>query len=379
MDHDEFVATCRELRGVFAAGASEGERLRQMAPEVVDAVHDAGIIPAIGAPSLGGHGLSLRTVCEGTRELAKGCPASAWTTSFMMVHVWMLGRFPIEAHTTLFRAGVPTAAAPLAPTGSLEQVDGGYRVTGRWEWATAVNHADWCIVHGFDTSVDFGTRFAVLPLTDVKVEDTWHTSGMRATGSNVVVVDDVFAPEALTCAGDDLREAGHTLPDDPLAHLPLAPVLALVASAPAVGAAEAGVELYEQRLRERVLTYSLGDRAADQPLAQARLAAVSSDLTTMLAAWRSAIDALAPSDPPDDELRVRTRLAAAAAVRSSRLILGAIGEGAGASVYASDHPLQRLQRDVETLKGHVVFDWDRTTELAGKVMLGRSLGPTDLA
>jgi hypothetical protein len=48
-------------------------------------------------------------------------------------------------------------------------------------------------------------------------------------------------------------------------------------------------------------------------------------------------------------------------------------------VYATSHPIQRLQRDVETLKGHVVFDWDRTTELAGRVMLGHPLRPTDLA
>ena len=53
--------------------------------------------------------------------------------------------------------------------------------------------------------------------------------------------------------------------------------------------------------------------------------------------------------------------------------------GAGASVYFESHPLQRLQRDVETLKGHVVFDWDRAAELAGRVLLGQPLQPTDMA
>ena len=147
----------------------------------------------------------------------------------------------------------------------------------------------------------------------------------------------------------------------------------------AVGAAEAALELHRERLAERVLAYSLGDKAADQPVAQARLAAVTSDLTTALAGWRAATNDLLTSSGPDDLLRVRTRLAAAAAVRASRLIVGTIGEGAGASVYATSHPLQRLQRDVETLKGHVIFDWDRTTELAGRVMLGHPLGPIDMA
>jgi hypothetical protein len=102
----------------------------------------------------------------------------------------------------------------------------------------------------------------------------------------------------------------------------------------------------------------------------------------MRAGWFAAIDELervAATTAPDELLRVRTRLAAAAAVRASRSIIGDVGEGAGASVYATSHPIQRLQRDVETLKGHVVFDWDRTTELAGRVMLGHPLRPTDLA
>lgn len=53
-------------------------------------------------------------------------------------------------------------------------------------------------------------------------------------------------------------------------------------------------------------------------------------------------------------------------------------DGAGASVYFASHPLQRLQRDVETLKGHVIFDWDRTAELAGRYQLGLGLRPTDM-
>ena len=78
---------------------------------------------------------------------------------------------------------------------------------------------------------------------------------------------------------------------------------------------------------------------------------------------------------PGDDLRVATRLAAAATVRSSRQVISTVCEGAGASVYMSDSPLQRLQRDVEVLKGHVMFDWDRTAELAGRFALGHGLRP----
>lgn len=378
----DFVQRCRDLAPVLRAGADEAEVLRRLPPSVSAAMHDADILRGLTPTSLGGHGIGLRSFCEGTRELATGCPASAWTVSFLVLHAWLLSRFPAACHDDLFDAGlVPTAAAPLAPTGRLEVVADGYRVHGRWEWATAINESDWCIVHGFDEGVELGTRFAVLPVADVTVEDTWHTSGMRATGSHTVVVDDVLVPAERTCSGDVLRTAVH--PDgDRLGGLPLIPVLALAASASAVGAADAAVEAFRERLAGRVLAYSLGDRAADQPVMLARLAAVTDQRDVALAGWRHAIDRLeaaAAGDAVDDLLRARTRLAAASAVRTARLVIGDVGEGAGASVYRSDHPIQRLQRDVETLKGHAVFDWDRTTELAGRVMMGQPLGPTDMA
>ena len=383
MDSDRYLDACRKLAPVLAEHAATAERDRRVADEVLAAVVEADVLRVIVPTSLGGHGLTVTDLCEGTRELGKGCPASAWTISFLQLHAWMLSRFPAAAHAELFGGGaVPTAAAPLAPTGTLAVVDGGFEITGRWDWATAINHADWCLLHGFDESVEFGTRFAVVRTSDLVVEDTWHTSGMRATGSNTVVADKVFVPAERTVPGDDLRGIVDGVEGDGLSGLPLLSVLALVASAPAVGAAEAAVGHFHDRVAERVLAYTLGDKAADQPMAQARLASVTSDLETTLAAWRAVLDELARTaadGPPDERLRVRVRLAAAAAVRASRGIIGDIGEGAGASVYATAHPIQRLQRDVETLKGHVVFDWDRTTELAGKVLLGRPLGPTDMA
>lgn len=78
------------------------------------------------------------------------------------------------------------------------------------------------------------------------------------------------------------------------------------------------------------------------------------------------------------ERRMALRLAAAATVRSARSIVGTIAEGAGASVYFAQSPFQRFQRDLEVLKGHVIFDWDRTAQLAGRVALGLPLQPTDM-
>jgi alkylation response protein AidB-like acyl-CoA dehydrogenase len=171
-----------------------------------------------------------------------------------------------------------------------------------------------------------------------------------------------------------------------MASMPVMAVLALVASAPALGAAQSAVDLYGDRVRERVLAYTLGDKAVDQPAAQMRLgdalaqvraaAAVHDGAVTML------LDAVHAEGLPDRagptvDLRMAVRLAAADTVRRSNEVISYVCAGAGASVYQRTHPLQRLQRDVEVLKGHVIFDWDRTTELAGRIELGLPMRPAD--
>ncbi len=382
MDHDEFVRRCAALAPALSARAEEAESLRRLPDDTIRDVRDAQLFETIVPASLGGHGLGLDTLAQGTREMAHGCPASAWTLSFLMLHGWLLSRFPPEARSELFADGpVALAPAPLAPTGSVKVVDGGFRVSGSWEWATGVTHSDWVMVHAVQTAPTFATWFLVLPRADVQVDDVWFTSGMRATGSNTIRIDDVFVPSHRAIPAESMLLAAAPIEGDGLARHPVASVLALVAAAPALGAAEAAVELYRQRLGERVLAYTLGDRAAEQPAAQIRLATAMSDLTATRVRWDAAIaDLVAACDDgaPSEQLRVDTRLAAAATVRGSRAVISTVCEGAGASVYFSESPLQRLQRDVEVLKGHVIFDWDRTAELAGRFALGFELRPTDL-
>lgn len=379
---DEFVARCAALAPSLTERSDEAEQLRRVPDATIAAVAADDLFRVVVPTSLGGHGLGLAALAHGTRELAHGDPASAWTLSFLMLHGWLLAKFPEAGRAELFADGpAPMAPAPLAPTGSAAPADGGLVISGRWEWATGIGHADWVMVHAVQTDPSFETWFAVLPRDEVEVDDVWFTSGMRATGSNTVRVDGRFVPDRRLLRARSLLDSAGSVEGDGMAGLPVASVLGLSASAPALGAAEAAVDLYRERLATRVLAYSLGDRAARQPAAQVRLATVISDLATARHHWEAtiaAVESAGASGVVTPELRVGARLAAAATVRSARRIITDVCDGAGASVYRSTHPLQRLQRDVETLKGHVIFDWDRTAELAGRHALGFGLGPTDM-
>ena len=382
LDHAAFVDRCEALAVELAARAAEGEELRRLPDATLDDARRQELLTAVVPAALGGHGLGLDALAQGTRILAHGCPASAWTLCFLMLHGWLLARFPEDGRAELFAGGPEALApAPLAPTGTANAVDGGYRVTGTWEWATGVSHGDWVLVHAIEVGPELRTVFVAVPRAEVEVDDVWFTSGMRATGSNTVRIDDVFVPARRAVPATSLLLDAEPLPGDGMARHPVASVLALVAAAPALGAAEAAVDLFRQRLTERVLAYSLGDRQRSQPAAQVRLATAMSDLTAARVRWDTAIRELVAdcaAGGADEERRVASRLAAAATVRASRSVISTVCEGAGASVYLSTSPLQRLQRDVEVLKGHVIFDWDRTAELAGRFALGYELRPTDL-
>lgn len=378
LDAETALERAGSLVGLIAAEAGEAEAERRVTDAVMEAVAEADLFRLVVPTGLGGHGLDARTLVRVTRLFGRACPSTAWTLSFLMLHAWLVTKLPEAGREAVFAEG-PTPFVPmaLAPTGTAVPAEGGFVVRGRWEWATASAHADWFMVHAVVEGGGFETRFVVLRRDEVRIDDVWHTSGMRATSSNAVVLDDVFVPVDRTLPGNELdRVTG--LEGDGMARLPMRAILALVASAPALGAAEAVVELYRERLAERVLAFTVGDRAVEQPAAQMRLGEVLDEVRTAAVRWDGLLDALEAVEVADLAQRADVRVAAAATVRRARRVIAMACEGAGASTYFVSNRMQRLQRDVEVIGGHVIFDWDRASEIGGRTALGLAPRPSDL-
>ncbi|MCC6435800.1 MAG: hypothetical protein IT196_12270 [Acidimicrobiales bacterium] len=275
--------------------------------------------------------------------------------------------------------------AQLQPAGRLTPVEGGHRVSGRWAWCSASRQSDWAILAGMDTGRSAtgersGATVFMVPIAELTMDDDWFTSGMRATASLTLVADDVFVPAHRTVpfatfAGE--HNPGALLHPEPVVGYPLGPSLALFAASIAVGAAERTVALFREQLAGRVLYATAGDRAADRPRSQARLAdaAVAAHTATLL--WQDGLDHLCRAGdarrPLSVEERSWLRLLAGKAVLAARDAIATVGDGAGASIYYDGSPIQRFQRDVDVLKGHVVFDTDRSTVSYGQAALGLPL------
>ncbi|OBG81189.1 acyl-CoA dehydrogenase [Mycobacterium sp. E3305] len=372
---DDFVARLAER-------AEEAERLRRLPAATVDEFRQTELFRLLLPARFGGLQASFPELLQPIRRMAHGCASSAWTLGFYALHNWMLSLFDMRAQEEVFAAGPVLAPAPLAPTGRGTPADGGVRLTGRWSWATGAMDADWMMVGALVERPDrIDPALVLLPAAQVEVVDTWHTAGMRGTGSHDVVVTDALVPEHRLVAVADIY--GGTAPgarahDASTYRWPMVPALALVASMPVLGAAERVTELFAERLGERVLAYS-GVAQKDQPAAQIRLASAR----VRLRALRALVDETAggidrmvsAGERVSRSVRAEARLAAAHTVHESRAIIADLVEASGASAQFLSNPLQRFKRDVDIAAGHVVFDYDVSRELAGALAIGAKISP----
>lgn len=371
--------------GRLAERAQAAEAERTMPPQTLEDADAAGFFGLLAPTGVGGQGAQFGMFLDVVRRLSRGCASSGWTLSFLALHAWMLCKFGPEAQAAFFSGGaMPLAPAPLAPTGKAQPVDGGFVVTGRWEWATGINHADWVLVNGLNTET-MEPVFCAMPVAQAEIDDVWYVSGMAATGSQAVIVRDVFVPTHMTlparlmAAGASPGEALH--PGSTL-RAPLRAGLALVAATPALGAAEAAVEWYAQRMKTKLQAFSGGAKQGEIQTTHLRLGEAIADVRAARLIWDDACRVLDREGPNGAEtpldVQVGLRLAAAQIVRLGNSAVNTLAAAAGASASLTSAPLQRQLRDLQVMRGHVMFDWDRTAVLAGKVELGFPTTPADL-
>ncbi len=363
--------------GRLADRAAEAEGLRRLPEATVADLASSGLTELLVPKRFGGQEADFPAIFDPVRRMAHGCTSSAWTIGFYTLHNWMLALFGEQAQEEAFGARPFLAPAPLAPTGRGVAVEGGIRLTGRWSWATGVMAGNWLIVGALcGPDDDIYPALALLPAADFTVDDVWHTDGMRATGSNDVVVTDAFVPEHRLVSVLDIyggTAPGAALHDSHTYRWPMVPALALLASMPALGSAERVTELYAERLAGRVLAYE-GVMQKEKPIAQAHLGEARVRLRALHGLLADTVetieDVLAAGDAVPRPVRADARMAAAHIVHESRAVIGTLTEASGASAHFLGSPLQRFKRDVDVISGHVVFDYDTSRELSGALALG---------
>jgi len=378
MQEQELIAAIRALAPMVEDHAAEAEKLRKPVDSVMAAIEETQAYRWFVPKKYNGFEFSLEGFMDIGMILGAADISTAWVVTFCMEHNWLVGLYNEKGQEDIFgRHPYIIAPGALAPRGTAKPVDGGYIVTGHWQWGTGVMHANYVMV-GALTEHDGPPELCmyILPMEDAEVIDTWHMSGMVATGSNDIAVTEKFVGEHLRQNLSAMRAGdspGANLHQTPTFRMPMLPVLGLTAAAPAVGCARRTLERFQERLQGRTV-YGTADKQSERALGQSRLAHLTARQTTLentLKQTASDVSAWGESGEicPDIE-RAALRVRIGHIVRESRNIVRDVVEESGASAHHLDNPMQRSMRDLETLSGHTVFDLDISTESYGRLLLG---------
>jgi 3-hydroxy-9,10-secoandrosta-1,3,5(10)-triene-9,17-dione monooxygenase len=353
---EEMVERARALAPVFRERAAAAESARRISDESARDLVAAGVARMLVPRRLGGSELGLDAWFEVVREIGRGDASHAWCTSLMAHVPQMLLQFGEEAQQAIWGDGpdVPTAGS-IMPLAKVVAVGGGYRLSSEAPFTSGVYNSTWVFVGGFlpEEGASAGAMF-LIPPGQYEIKDTWFTTGMRATGSNTVVTDEVFVPAAHVLRVSDLREAtgpGAALNPDGIYRLPLVAYAPLAFTAAMLGAAQGA---YEDLLAwVRTKRVPGGAPLAEAPTAQTAIGRISGDLTAAELLLRYIVDT---SNNPAATTLDHRRASMRNASRASELLVEAIDriiKLQSTFGFAEGNPIQRAWRDIHFAAAHV--------------------------
>ena len=379
-DTTELLSRAAALRPLLEQNADATDSLRRLPDTSVAALREAGLCRLMVPKRFGGFETSIHTYIEVMAELGRGCGSTSWVASLINVCAWLAGLFPERAQQDVWGAN-PDAwvAGSLAPHGDAKPVDGGWRVNGRWMWASGCLHAQWaaCGIHMNDDkgeTVNFG--LSLMPMTDLTVEDTWHMAGMKGTGSNTIVARDVFVPEhrflPYPAAFAGTYRTEHT--DETVYRVALVPVTILILVGSQLGMARAALDHVVSKAPARGITHTNMTRQSESAGFQILLADAAMKIeTAILHALRAADDLdgyAAARKHPDLVARARVRADTALVAKYCREAVEILVSAHGTSSMADSNRLQRLWRDIHVASRHAITEWQVNLEVYGKALLG---------
>jgi alkylation response protein AidB-like acyl-CoA dehydrogenase len=365
------LAAIDALAPTVAARAADVEAARRLPPDLLRELVDAGCFRLLLPASHGGAGADLAQATRATEALARADGSVGWTTMIGSTAWCDLVHLPRATFDDVFADPDTIIAGVINPGGSIEPAGDGYRVTGRWAFATGVEHATWI---GANCIAGMGPdgprmRFAVLSPGDVAIEDTWRVGGLRGTGSHHFAVDGAIVPGDRTF--DPLGDGAPCI-DDPLARIPAPTLVALRVAAVALGIAAGALDDIGALAADKVPLLAAGTLATS-PTYHHDLAAADGDLRAARGLLAEAVgatwDTAVAGDPFTLPARARVRIDAAwTTERAASVVRRAYRAGGGTALY-DECPLQRRLRDIEALGQHFLVRPD-VLAAAGSVLAG---------
>ncbi|WP_329337295.1 acyl-CoA dehydrogenase family protein [Streptomyces sp. NBC_00663] len=364
------------LPELAARHAAYAEREKVLHPEVAEALREAGFARHFVPAKWGGHEGGFEDYLTAVTEVSRRDPSAGWCAAILASLSRMAAFLPEEGRDTVWAQG-PDAlvVGALVPGGAARMASGGWILSGRWPYVSGVHFSDFALLAA-QVPLPSGrsqVRFLLVPRAAYGIERTWDTVGMRGTGSDTVVLDEVFVPEGHTFLQRQLatgRDPGGAGPA--CLEVPHKNVSGLTFAAPVLGAVRGALDAW---------TRTTAHKRAAAPSTQPPSVSAELDLAHSSAQTDAAELLLARAARDADRGLLGTELTGARAQRDHvaavDLLLDAVGRlqrtgGTGGQSLGAE--LQRFWRDANTAAGHAVLKWEPAARRFGSARLAVPLG-----
>jgi indole-3-acetate monooxygenase len=354
----DYVARARDLAPFLTAAADEIEERRELPERVVEALIDGGFFRLLLPRSLAGAELHPLEYVQVLEEIGKAEPSTAWSlgqNSGCSMSAAYLDP-PVAREVFAAPRGILAWGPDVPGAGRGIVVEGGFRITGRWGFATGSRHATWLGAHVplFDPDGSARrnpngrptVRTMLFPKASAEIIDNWQVIGLRGTGSDSYQVTDLFVPYEYSCGRDnpaERREAGL------LYKFTSGMIYAMGFSNVSLGIARGALAAFVELARDKI------PRGARNPLRQNNV--IQSEVAQCEAKLRSSRayihaivaqmwDEAERSGDFAPEQHAQLRLAATWAIQQSREVVAAIYSAAGATAIFNENPFERRFRDM---------------------------------
>jgi len=372
----DYKSAARAILPRLAATSDESDHMRRLSDDAADALRESGLARLITPKQFGGFELSPSAHIWACAEIASACSAASWVLMVCVAHDYIIGRFPDQCQREVYEGDADNLiAGSLTPVGSLERADGGWRLMGRWKFGSGCDHSPWFILGAKVANPgpdDYLIHHVVLPRADVELDDTWHTLGMRGTGSKDLVVNGAFIPEHRAMPTYPTFIGLSPYAKAPVYRLSVYSGLPAMLSGSVLGMAEAGLRAFVDATSTRTNPY--GVVKANNAIMQQRVAESHAEIAAarrLLEHMCDRFDRLMAADKPPmaTQDRIQMRWDAAYVVELSRRAIERLFAASGALGLYEGSAVLRAFRDINTACHHAVVDFDTVSSLMGQFTL----------
>ena len=375
---ETLVARARAMIPTIAGRAAAARRERRVSEETIRDMEEAGFFRILQPTRWGGYEMKPQVFYDVLMALAEADMSTGWVYGVVGVHPWLMGLMEDRAvHDVWGDDDTTRLCSSLMPVGRAEPAEGGFRLTGHWRFSSGCDYAKWALL-GAAVRTESGQppdiRLFMVPHKEYEIKDVWFVAGLCATGSQDILVNEVFVPSYRTrrmidnfkCVG-----AGQTFNPSPLYKIPFGQIFFRGVSSPSIGALQTMLNAFVGYARQRS---GAGGKSTDDPVAQQICAEVVAAIDEMKLVLDRNLNTLwqfaARGDSPPMDVRQKFKFQSAAVSHQCAELAARLIRATGAAGIYDEQPFGQLLADINAGRQHIANQFEMIGRNWGTAILG---------